>query len=127
MFERASAKIWITRHAAISSFDPIAAAAQSLAECTIHEKLPTPKETHDLHGVIIVAPTPGAASVLQHNFQAVQSSTGNIGGKIPTLAIAADSQRSDVRSEPVCRTVLALDELMAFVQPQPTAPALNAA
>jgi CheY-like chemotaxis protein len=128
MFNSASAKVWVARHAGISQFDPIAVAVESLAEHAIHEQLPTPKETQELHGLIIVAPTPGAAGILKNNFEAIQSNTVHLGHKLPTLAISAEAPRSESQADLLsCRSCVALDELAAFIATLSTNSAQKAA
>jgi CheY-like chemotaxis protein len=116
MFKRATAKVWVARHAGMSDFDPIAVAVQSLAEHAVHEQLPTPQEMQDLHGLIIVAPSPGEAAILQSNFQTMQSNAQNTGQKLATLAIAAEAPRSESQADSLsCRLCLTLNDLAAFI------------
>ena len=54
LLPRRDARIWLARDAALSSFDPIEAALRSLAEVSVHNRLPTPAELAGLDGCVAV-------------------------------------------------------------------------
>jgi hypothetical protein len=63
LYPHRNVKLWLAREAAFSSFDPIAAALEGLAEVTIQDRLPVGAELEEHHGIVVVSRTMLAAGL----------------------------------------------------------------
>jgi hypothetical protein len=54
-FTRKGVRIWLARHSSMCSFDPVAAALDSLAEVTVADRLPSHAELVDYGATVVVA------------------------------------------------------------------------
>ena len=111
LFPRKKTKVWLARDAVYSTFCPVAAALESMAEVVIHDRLPSAAEMRGFQGLVIVAP--GSASVHFGREQIEQVGAG-LGSRL--LWLTGRVTEADTKSELHPTTwPISLESLAAYV------------
>jgi HD-like signal output (HDOD) protein len=74
-----SVRIWLARDPALSSFDPVSTALSSMADVTIAEALPGPKQLAGHAGLVVLARTPATPGFTAQDIAAAIAGTQLLG------------------------------------------------
>jgi hypothetical protein len=109
-------RVCLVRDHSLSSFDPVAAALQSLADVVVLDHLPGPAEWEDCRGLVVLSRSTSAAGLGAVDIQR------SVGERLPSSAVLwlagrIDSDRTPPSSVPVATAwPLPLERLATFVK-----------
>jgi HD-like signal output (HDOD) protein/DNA-binding NarL/FixJ family response regulator len=116
---RQKAKIWLSREAGLSSFDPIGAALEALGEVRVSDRLPVVAEIGDCGGLVVLARSPSAVGLDATAIQ--QALAGSMTNRRPVPVLWLAGRTVPQPPEPVPSVFprswpISISELAAFVE-----------
>ena len=88
LFPRKAARVWLAREPGLSSFDPVQAALDSVAEVDAHDRLPGNGQVTDHRGLVVLARRPSAGGFGDRNIaQALSAFPAASGGAAAAGAV----------------------------------------
>jgi hypothetical protein len=126
---RGEAHVWLAREAALSSFDPLAAALDAMAHVEVHDALPQADQWGECDALVVAARSPAVAGfTTQEIARCLAACPG--GRPTPVLWLSGTEPRGlPADALPVRRWPISIDELYQFLTAaeaaSPTARAAN--
>jgi len=88
LYPRRKVKVWLTREAGLSNFDPIAAALEALGEVHVSDRLPASAELSDCGGLVVAARSATAAGLDATAIERTTAGSVTTSRAIPVLWLA---------------------------------------